>query len=646
MIQKHKSKFSLHGVRWKLATVTTIGRKDFMRKTRDKTRAKEGYSEELPQRQADTQLYTTMKTEDLLPHALELYTKGHLRQAQLLFQELVTKDAMCAEAYHHLGIIHFHDGHIDQALEQLKRAVAVQPENPQILFNYGALLQESHEYSEALRMYSRVLNCIAEHVPTLLKCAAVMGIIGNSSIAEQICKHVLAKEPNNSQAYSLLGNCLKDQGRIDESLSAFQQACFLDPHDATTLSNYLLTLNYSSKKAEEIYTEHVAGLRRCVTASSVGNCGGVSTQPLLQRQRSRQPLRIGYVSGDFRTHSVAYFFEPLLQFHQGQKVSIYCYSNSAISDDTTERLKRYRSTWRLIYNRDDAEVGRMMARDKIDICVDLSGHTADNRVSLFQHRCAPLQVSYLGYPNTTGVEAMDYRFTDALADPADAPSRCTEKLYRLPSGFLCYRPPDNAPAIDSAREPIGASVVFGSCNALPKINESVVSLWAQLLRSIPDSVIALKAKSFIDKEVLLRYQRLFEYHGVAKERLRFQSYAFSIPDHLQWYNQVDFALDTFPYNGTTTTCEALLMGVPVITLVGQCHAGRVGYSLLTQVGLTETICYSAQEYVKAGQQLAQDRQQYRSFRHGLRRQLLNSSLCNGKKFYAELEEAFVTIANQ
>jgi predicted O-linked N-acetylglucosamine transferase (SPINDLY family) len=283
----------------------------------------------------------------------------------------------------------------------------------------------------------------------------------------------------------------------------------------------------------------------------------------------------------------------------------------------------------------------MVRQDNIDILVDLSGHTGTNRLPVFARKPAPVQVTYLGYPNTTGLSTIDYRLTDAWADPPGKTERWhTETLIRLPHGFLCYRPPNATPAVAPPPVQANGHITFGSFNSLVKTTPAVVACWAHILQQVPDARLVIKNKSFRDPSVCARYQGLFAEHGIAPERLELVGWIDNLNNHLELYHRLDIALDPFPYNGTTTTCEALWMGVPVITLAGHTHAGRVGVSLLSRLDLTDLIAGDPDDYTQRAVRLAQDRATLARLRPRLRPRLQASSLCDGPAFARDVEAAY------
>ena len=300
--------------------------------------------------------------------------------------------------------------------------------------------------------------------------------------------------------------------------------------------------------------------------------------------------------------------------------------------------------WRSIVGVSDKNVVDLIKKDEIDILVDLAGHTANNSLTVFARKPAPVQVTWLGYPNTTGLSAIDYRFTDIVADPVgEADEYHTEELIRLPNGFLCYRGDETVSANAELPFEMRGHITFGSFNNLTKVTPQVVLTWARILHELPTSHILLKSKQLEDPSVRSRYLELFKEEGVSEDRIDLQAYLPSKNDHLALYDTIDICFDPFPYNGTTTTCEALWMGVPVITLVGDRHAGRVGASILANVGLTDFITEDLDGYIRTAVQLAKNTDYLKEVRLGLREKLQNSSLCDEIGFARDVERSYRTM---
>ena len=349
------------------------------------------------------------------------------------------------------------------------------------------------------------------------------------------------------------------------------------------------------------------------------------------------------MSPDLRAHPIPFFLEPVLSCHDPAQCRPIVYSDVARSDPVTRRLKQLAPAWRDVRPLSHAQLADLVRRDRVDVLVDLAGHTAEHRLLMFARVPAPVQVTYLGYPNTTGMprSQMHYRLTDALADPPGiADTLHTEALVRLPDVFLCYRPPDDAPGVAPQPHVATGRATFGSFNTLEKVTAAQIGLWAQILRQVAGARMLLKNKSLGDAGVRDRVRAAFAAHGVGAERLVLAGPEPEPARHLARYHDVDVALDTFPYGGTTTTCEALWMGVPVVTLAGPTHRSRVGLTLLSAVGLSELTATTPQQYVDLAVTLAGEPARLRALRDSLRERVRLSPLTDARRFTENLESAY------
>jgi predicted O-linked N-acetylglucosamine transferase (SPINDLY family) len=345
------------------------------------------------------------------------------------------------------------------------------------------------------------------------------------------------------------------------------------------------------------------------------------------------------VSGDFKSHSVAYFFEPLLQHHNANVVETFCYYNHKTVDDVTNRLMIFAEHWRPIVDMSHANVVDLIIADKIDILVDLSGHTAHNSLLVFAQKPAPILVTWLGSSNTTGLSAIDYRFTDVITDPIGETEQFnSETLFRLPNGFHCYGGNETARVNAELPHQNRGHITFGSFNNMSKLTPEVIKVWSKILNAVPQSQLLLKTSLVTNN--LSHYVQLFKQEGISEDRIEYQGHLPSNHEHLELYGAIDIGLDPFPYNGVTTTCEALWMGVPVITLAGDRHAGRVGASILDNVGLTDFIAQDIDGYIQLAVEMAANPTYLQEIRRGLRKRMLDSPLCDGSSFANDIEKAY------
>ncbi|MFT6907753.1 MAG: protein O-GlcNAc transferase [Oleiphilaceae bacterium] len=352
-------------------------------------------------------------------------------------------------------------------------------------------------------------------------------------------------------------------------------------------------------------------------------------------------LKVGYISPNLCLHSVAFFFDAILCRYTRSRYEVYCYSDVSNPDHVTNSFKQKCDHWVDSVHLSDESLFDKIRDDGIDILVDLAGYTGKGRMQVFTKRAAPVQVSYLGYPNTTGLSRIDYRITDSWSDPEEmTDDYYTERLIRLPGGFLCYSLIDAIPDVAPFSLECNKGVRFGSFNSLLKISPELMKVWAKILKSVPKSTLFIKAKPFVEKILREQVWSLFESQGISKDRVSLVGWTAEQSSHLKMYDNVDIHLDSYPYNGTTTTIEALLQGVPVVTLVGLNHRSRVGFSILKQIGLESLVAKSEDGYIKVAVELAFDRIRLEALRASLRERLTNSSLMNQVRFVNELEDAY------
>jgi predicted O-linked N-acetylglucosamine transferase (SPINDLY family) len=571
---------------------------------------------------------------ELLQAALASHRIGHLDHAERLYRAVLRIEPANVNALSNLSVICLARGAIEDALKLTNKAINASPTSAAAHCNHGNALRKANRDEGAIRSYERAL----ELQPSM---AAARRNLGNALLSVQrwtdaanCFQQVVANEPDLAAGYRGLADACVALGLPEEAVANYDKALVLEPDAAPTRSNLLMCLNYLQGVAPD-----------SIRAAHEGRWNAYNGRYTLPAWRTasssagRRRLRVGYVSADFRRHSVSFFFAPLLAAHDPSRVEIFCYADVPQPDGFTRRLKAEAEHWSPIDGIADDRVADRIRNDGIDILVDLAGHTGHNRLGVFARKPAPVQATWLGYPNTTGLSTIDYRITDAIADP-DGDQYYTETLFRLPRCFLCYSPLDDAPPVNMPPSNATGKVTFGSFNDLNKINAAVIAVWARLLSSIPDTSLLLKARQFGDATVRDRVAAQVRVAGVDPQRVTMLGHVASQAEHLATYGGIDIALDTFPYNGTTTTCEALWMGIPVVTLRGDRHAGRVGATLLTAAGLSEFIAREGDDYIAIARRLAQDPARLAALRHGLRERLFTSPLCDGTAFARAMETAY------
>jgi len=564
---------------------------------------------------------------------------GETTEAVKCFEQACQLDQGYGDAWYNLGNALRSQGRLDEAVAAYQQALKLDPQSLGTLTNLGATLQTKNDFAGAIHCYETALRHDPQHVDAWHNLGLCYDVQCQLDRAEKCFRKALSYRQDFAEAYNSLATTLRLQGRMDEARECFERVIAINPQHRLAPSNWLMSLDYLPDASPQMICA-----QRCRWGNAVAAQIPAETIHTNIADPDRR-LKIGYLSPDFREHAVASFFEPILSKH-GNAVTAVCYADVAVPDAVTERLKSQADIWREIFGRTDDEVARMILDDRIDILVDLAGHTARNRLTVFARKPAPVQVTYLGDAATTGLATMDYRLTDNWADPWFGDEQSRETLLRLPGGFLCFQPPSYAPEVGPLPAEQNGYVTFGSFNSLAKVNAEVIRLWAALLDLVPQSRLLLKAGALRDAAVRDRLQEMFAERGLSSARVELIGQVQDFAEHLDLYNQIDIGLDTFPYAGTTTTCEALWMGVPVVSLSGKTHVSRVGVSLLSQLGLNDLATDAEEDYLQIAGQLANDLPRLAQLRSGLRTAMAGSSLCDAAGFTQRLKTVYRTIWQQ
>ena len=445
---------------------------------------------------------------------------------------------------------------------------------------------------------------------------------------------VLAQQPGNPAAHNNLANCYNQLGRMAEAISHYRETYRLAPDFPEALASVLACLNYDPDcTPEQSAAEH----RRWAELAAARHYPGAA-----RFDHDRDParrLRIGYVSPDLRRHPVSAIFAPILAAHDRSEVEVVCYYNFAAEDAVTLRLKSLAAQWRAVAGIDDDALCEQIRRDRVDILVDLAGHTMHNRLLAFARKPAPLQVSWLGYFNTTGLATMDYFLSDPWSSPPGQERHYVEQLLRLPHTRFCFEPPDYLPEVSALPAERRGRITFGSLNNLSKVNEKVLALWAKVLHAVPGSRLLLQASALDDAPNRARFGALCAKFDIASDRLELRGFV-PMEQAAATYAEIDIALDPFPFCGGMTSLEALWLGVPVITLAGETIASRQSASMLMNLGLPELIAQDSAQYVDAAARLARDLPRLAGLRASLRRRCAASPLADYGAFARALEAAY------
>ncbi len=493
-------------------------------------------------------------------------------------------------------------------------------------------LFENRQYDAAEQLYKKILRQ-GPNPFVYAKLAEVSRAAGRFFEVAEYLEKAVEIEPDNSLYLANLGTILISTGRAQQGIERAWESIEKTPKQPSTHSSFLANLHYLPEiDRQMIFEEHKkwGHIHAPVTMAKVSG----ENDPAPDRR-----LRVGYISADFRRHPVAYFFKSILDEHDHQAVEIYGYGDVACPDPFTEHLETRFDHYRNIYGLDDEAVAERIERDKIDVLVDLAGHTSKNRLLVMARKPAPVQAMYLGYFDTTGTEQIDYFLTDSIIDPPQSQKFYTEKLVFLPGGFLCYTPLPFTESVSPLPAIEKGYVTFGCfCNNM-KIHPFIIELWAQILKASSNSRIVLKFKGGNDPQLQDYYHDQFSRFGINKQRVAVCGFEY-IVNYFKVYNDIDIMLDTYPFNGGTTTCDGLWMGVPIISLVGQHHVSRAGLSILSRLGLGYFAASAPDEYVTKAIALAKNLDALAKIRASMRQRMAASPLCDAKAYARDIETAY------
>ncbi|EGC31666.1 hypothetical protein DICPUDRAFT_39606, partial [Dictyostelium purpureum] len=586
--------------------------------------------------------------------------KGDLVQSKRYYKKSLFYNSKHAETYYNLGVLNSEQRKIEKAIVNYELAIHFNSNYTEALNNLGVIYKDLDNIEQSIHYYQMALKSNPKFSQSLNNLAVIFTMQGKMKEAKQQIKLAVKECPSYAEAYNNLGVIYRDIGKMDHSIKSYEACIQLSPHSLNAHHNKLLALNYSTKFSNnEIFNFHQQWGKQYIEITRIKLLNHLQQQQQIHQQHQHQhqqqqllqkslfkkeKLTIGYISGDFFTHSVSYFIEGILHCHDKENFKIICYSNVSKEDKTTERLKSYNHEWRHITGLSAFDVYDIIKRDNVDILVELSGHTCGNRMDVMVLQPAPIQISYIGYPNTTGLETIQYRLTDPIVDPLDTKQLFTESLVRLPHSFLCYYHSGNLlPIGNDYVTPLpvltNGYITFGSFNIMAKYSDKCLNNWRIILEKSPPSTrLLLKSKPFVCEKTKQSFLKKLAKMGFNTSQIDLIGLFPQQKDHLQYYKMMDISLDTFPYAGTTTTCEALWMGVPVVTLYSpNCHSHNVGKSILTNLDIPSLIAHSESEYVDIALSLSKDIDRLITFRKNLRIIMINSPLCDSINFTKNLE---------
>ncbi len=636
---------------------------------------------------------------EALQMALKHHQSGQLEQAESIYHQILEKNPKHPDALNLSGLIAHQTGNSVKAADLINKAILNNPDNPDYYYNLGIVLSALGKWKDAIQAYRQTLCHKPDYFEALNNLGNILKEHNHAENATEIYKKALKLKPDCAEIWNNLGNVLKEQDQIEDAIEHYKKAIQIKPGYAEAWNNLGSAMFEQNRFKDAIeHYRHALKLKPDY-AEAWDNLGGVlevigefkpaiescrqalkykpdynkaysnllyllsynvlcSPEQILEEHRnwnrihgvklkthtfshikstnSNKRLRIGYVSPDFRKHALSFFFEPILKNHNRNHVEVYCYSNVNKPDMVTERLKAMADEWCPTIEMSDYNVAQKIYDDKIDILIDLAGHTAKNRLLIFTYKPAPIQVTYLGYCNTSGLKSMDYWITDTILHPENTVELAVEKIFRLQRCWICYQPPTDA-QIKIPETNANSIITFGSFNNLSKLSNKVIECWSLLLKEVSDSRLILKTLQFADTFIQERILTQFAQHGINRNRLTLLP---NTPSYMAEYNKIDIALDTFPRTGGVTTADSLWMGVPVITMTGQRYIERQGASILNAIGLDELITSTPEEYITRAVTLAKDGIRRVELKSSLRARMIDSPLCDGRDLAQALENTY------
>jgi predicted O-linked N-acetylglucosamine transferase (SPINDLY family) len=573
--------------------------------------------------------------------AQALWMRGDLEASAEKLRDGLRVMPQVGEAHNNLGLIYKTLGRYDAAIDSFNRALAIHPGVAWVHCNLGNAHQAKGDADAAIASYRRALALDPRHAESHFNLANVLKDRGDLESAVASYRQALSLRPDNALGHVALGSALQSQGELDAALASFRKAQSLDPENADAGSGVLFTINIHPGFSA---SERVAEARRygSALARRAQPFTGWNVDAADRSADASMPLRVGLVSGDLRMHPVGFFVESVLGHIDADRIALIAYPTLAREDELSARIKSRFAAWNPIAGLDDAAAARRIRDDGIHCLVDLSGHTALNRLPVFAWRPAPVQLSWLGYFATTGVPAIDYVLADRVSVPESARDQFTETVWHLPDSRFCFTPPASATRLDPAPLPAlrNRRITFGSFQNPLKLSDAVLAAWGRIVHALPGSRLRLQNSAMAFEPARSRLLQRLARAGIAPDRVTLSD---SMPRdaYLLAHAEVDIILDTFPYTGATTTCEALWMGVPTLTLAGDTLVSRQGASLLASAGLSDWIADDEAAYVARAVDFASDLDRLGRLRSRLREQIVASPLCDAARFARNFEEALL-----
>ena len=551
-------------------------------------------------------------------------------EAIINYQKAIKLKPDFAEAYNNCANIFFKNKNLEQALENYNKALEIKSDFIVAYNNRGNVFQKLSRYQEAINDYERVIHLQPNFPEAYNNLGSCLIEIGSYSEAIDKFKKSIELNPKYAEALYNYSRALSELGDFDSAIKGYEKAIEIKPDYSRAYNNLLLLLNY---------VDYYDSKKLFFLAKKFGKSISSKVKNSFSEYKinfSSNKLKIGFVSGDFRNHPVGYFLENFLYNVDNSRLEFIAYNTSVLSDDLTKRIKPYFSFWNTLYDKNDYEFAKKIYDDEINILIDLSGHTSENRLGVFALKPAPVQISWLGYFSTTGLDKINYLIGDPYITPKNNDKFFTEKIYRMPETRMCFSPPQKEIKISASPANKNGYVTFCCFSNILKINDELIFLWSKILKDNKKNKILIKNKNLNNIHEKNKLIKKFDDLGINKNQLMLESHE-SRTKYLECYNKVDLALDTYPFSGGTISVEALWMGVPVLTLVGERFVSRQGLQILMNVGLNEWISFNKEEYVSKAINFSRNLDKISTIRKNLRKKLLGSPICNARRFSKNFE---------
>jgi len=575
-----------------------------------------------------------------LQKAISHHQAGELSEAQVIYQKVLKLMPDNADALHYLGLIYYQMGDSELAVTLISKAVTISATHL-MHSNLGAALQAQGRHDLAVENYQAAIVLKADYADAYNNLGAALQEQGKLAESIKAFQKALALNPNDASAQNNLGNAFLAQGDLKEALACYRSSLELNADNFSTHSNLLLALSYYPQCTPQQYLDEARVFGDKVSARA----RPYAYWPSFLAGRKEKKLRVGLVSGDFKIHPVGYFLENILKYINPSKLELVAYSAQLKEDELTVRIQSYFKQWNIISGLSDESIAQKIYDDGIDILVDLSGHTSKNRLAVFAWKAAPVQVSWLGYFASTGVSEIDFLLTDAVSVAEFQRNYFSEKFWYLPETRLCFTPPESnlIPSLLPAKQ--HKYITFGCFQNLSKINDAVIKIWGEIFKALPTAKLMLRNKQMSCLEERESLQQRLSQVGISPKQVKIGG-MLAREDYLAEYMDMDIMLDTFPYPGGTTTCEALWMGVPTLTLSGDTLLARQGASLLSCADLQDWIAQSEEEYIAKAIQHSANIELLSVLRENLRAQILETALFDASRFSKQFEDAMLGMWNQ